>query len=1005
MADPFAAESIPILLVSTRRDSRDEIAQALEVGGDHAHLFWVSQPDLAAMRARELAARIVLVDDELGGASQASLVQDLSSRLPDAAILALVDSQAIGHAQEALLAGARAFITRPLIADDLISAVRQVTARPASSAAHPQADRLGRLVVFCAPKGGTGRTTAAVNTAISLCQLEALPLALVDADYAAPAVDVQLDLRDRLSVIDLLPKIAALDQQLIDSVLVEHSTGLRVLLAPPPADITVHISLPQLEQILVWLKRMFPWVVVDLGLPIDQLALGFLDAADLVIMSANPEMIGLRNAQLMIAQFRSRGYPEDKVWLLLNRAGYHGGLQEQDVAEHLGLTVRYRIPNSQVEATERVNRGVPFVLSSPRSAVSRAYQGLARELVRCLPLPSWSTAAPEYPAAAQAAPVAEPLGTAPIPARSDGPGPVEGEPGALISREAASTPEAPVESATPRVAEPSLAEVVLEPTEPAPEPAMEQGASVEFAPVLQALVEPAAAILPEPVVEEAASQASESVLEPVVERAAPILAEPLVVEPTLQASELVLQPVLEPVAPILPEPVVTQAGPQASEPVVEPVLQTAALELPQERLVEPAVATGPERGLVEAAPAPALPTTAAILSDPPYARVVEAVVSQVAPAAPEAAPAPPAPKPGPLVQQAVATPAQAAHGKAAPGGHFPREVPTAGAGAARGAGMVSPGGRVAVPGKLGAGGARSRGPRAIGQWAGLVLAVIVLGASLVVFGLAVSRLRATWRQVSQPAEPVSLSPTPGPPAGVAAGGTPMPALAASASITATLGLAEASAPATALATETASLTPAPTLTDTPAPTLTHTPAPSPTDTPAPSETPTRAPTATATLTPTSQLSPTVARPTATRTRRPTARPTISPSPTATRVPKVSAPLLLAPESNATQGGVVSFQWQPTAPLPAGTGYEVVWWNDGEDPLSARGIAPPVTTFSLDANLDVLYNAGQFKSSDIFWTVLVVTTNPYVRLTQPDASVASKLVYRAGGHQSEAPPKK
>ena len=80
---------------------------------------------------------------------------------------------------------------------------------------------------------------------------------------------------------------------------------MRVLLAPPPADLTHPISLPQVQQVLVWLKRMFPWVIVDLGLPLDETAFAFLDGADRIVMSVLPEMVGLRNTRLMLDQLHA----------------------------------------------------------------------------------------------------------------------------------------------------------------------------------------------------------------------------------------------------------------------------------------------------------------------------------------------------------------------------------------------------------------------------------------------------------------------------------------------------------------------------------------------------------------------------------------------------------------------------------------------------------------------------------------------------------------------------
>jgi hypothetical protein len=102
-----------------------------------------------------------------------------------------------------------------------------------------------------------------------------------------------------------------------------------------------------------------------------------------------------------------------------------------------------------------------------------------------------------------------------------------------------------------------------------------------------------------------------------------------------------------------------------------------------------------------------------------------------------------------------------------------------------------------------------------------------------------------------------------------------------------------------------------------------------------------------------------------------------------------------PPDNDTRDGQITFVWQPTGPLPSGAGYEVVWWNPGEDPANARGIAPPTTENTLAANLDVIYyGTGQVTGKSINWTVLVVQNTPYLRLTQPGAGPARILLVPA-----------
>jgi pilus assembly protein CpaE len=195
-------------------------------------------------------------------------------------------------------------------------------------------------------------------------------------------VDVALNLDCSRSIVDLLPVLNELDADLVNSVLASHASGIRVLLAPSPIEFSHAISLPQVQQVLAWLKRMFAWVVIDLGLPLDETAYAFLDCADRIVMSVLPEMVGLRNTRQMLDQFSDRGYSPDRTWLVLNRADIRGGVPVADIEERLKVRVRYRIPDDQPLATYSVNRGVPITVSHPESRIGKAMRALVEELAR-----------------------------------------------------------------------------------------------------------------------------------------------------------------------------------------------------------------------------------------------------------------------------------------------------------------------------------------------------------------------------------------------------------------------------------------------------------------------------------------------------------------------------------------------------------------------------------------------------------------------------------------------
>ncbi len=376
-----------ILLVSTQEGMRDQVGETLRGWARDSRLYWVSQPDLAVARAQEVLPHVILVDDELAGAHAVSLIRELTLQVPGAAILALVGAEAISQAQQAVLAGAGGFVTKPLHGPDLTNALRHALSPRRAPAREPEAAERtpGRIVVFCAPKGGTGRTTLAINTALSLRLATDQPVALVDADYAAPALDVALNLDSHRNVADLLPRLSRLDEDLVSGVLAAHASGVQILLAPPPADLANPISLPHVQHILVLLKSMFPWVIVDLGLPLNETAFGSLDAADRIILSVLPEMVGLRNTRLMLDQLHERGYAQDKVRLVLNRATMRAGVSRSDIEERLGIRIAHHIPDDQPLVTHSINRGVPLMVSHPRSAVARTIRQIAEELLKDLP--------------------------------------------------------------------------------------------------------------------------------------------------------------------------------------------------------------------------------------------------------------------------------------------------------------------------------------------------------------------------------------------------------------------------------------------------------------------------------------------------------------------------------------------------------------------------------------------------------------------------------------------
>ena len=377
-------EALRILVVSSRDDAPREAAEALSGRYTAAQIHWVSQESLAMGRAEDLRPHVALLYSDLGDEVLGGLVRRLARQLPDVAAFVVVPWDGMALARQAVLYGARGFLMQPLDPDELHKALNEALARGRASSPteeavdHPPAE--GRVVVFCAPKGGTGRTTLAVNTALSIRGVTGKSVVIVDADYAAPAIDVALNLKHSRDIGDLVSRIAQLDEALVDGVLAEHSTGVKALLAPSPSRGESPVGLPQVQQIIAMLRRMFDWVIVDIGLPFDDAAWAYMGLADRVLLNVLPEMVGVRNTRRLLERMLARNIPRERVWVVVNRVTLRGGLPLADIQGRMGIDVALQIPDDQPTATSSVNRGIPLVIDRRYTALARAMRGVAQRL-------------------------------------------------------------------------------------------------------------------------------------------------------------------------------------------------------------------------------------------------------------------------------------------------------------------------------------------------------------------------------------------------------------------------------------------------------------------------------------------------------------------------------------------------------------------------------------------------------------------------------------------------
>ncbi len=265
-------------------------------------------------------------------------------------------------------AGAREFLTLPLLHADVAGALARVSTR-LSAAAHGRRTPK-KLFVFLGAKGGCGVTTIASNFAVALAQESHQRTLLIDFGLPLGDAAINLGMVAEYSTANALEDTSRLDASFLSSLLAKHSSGLSVLAAPgefSPASAS-HASIDRLMAVA---RQSFDYVVVDAGSRIDLRHTALFDESACLYLITQVGVSELRNSNRLISQFFSAR--ERKLQIVLNRYTPHALLfDERQITKALTRPALWKIPDDYASARRTRNTAAPMVLeNSPISSVIR----------------------------------------------------------------------------------------------------------------------------------------------------------------------------------------------------------------------------------------------------------------------------------------------------------------------------------------------------------------------------------------------------------------------------------------------------------------------------------------------------------------------------------------------------------------------------------------------------------------------------------------------------------
>ena len=352
-----------------------ELKDALE---RHLEVELVAWSEHAADAASVLAGGhlgVVLHGTRSSALPQSELAQIREHTRAPVILLASGESSAL--LEDALEADVADVLLLPQMTENIVFAIRKASHSGRKAQGRP--GRRGRIVTVFSPKGGTGKTVIATNTAAAVAKHEGKKALLLDLDLQFGDAAIMLGIEPEKTIYDLVVAPGELDTEKLAGYVTRHVSGLDILPAPLRPEDAELVTEAKLAQLLEVARESYDIIVVDTSPFFHGPMLATLDRTDELLLLCGLDVPTLKNVRLALQTLELLSFPPDRIRVVLNRANSKVGMKPSEVEGALDVKVRFEIPSDRAVPLS-VNRGNPAVLAEAKGDFARAIRTMAKTL-------------------------------------------------------------------------------------------------------------------------------------------------------------------------------------------------------------------------------------------------------------------------------------------------------------------------------------------------------------------------------------------------------------------------------------------------------------------------------------------------------------------------------------------------------------------------------------------------------------------------------------------------
>ncbi len=370
-------ESINVIIIDKEENSRNIIKNYLSSFGDVNICGEFFDYDLGCDFALKSGKVLIFIDVSQEPDKALDVIKRLKENSKQSYIVAMSNKTSTETIIKVMRAGAKEFVTKPFIESEFKTLVETITAEFRNI----ETPDTCKIISTFSNKGGIGKTSIAVNLAVELAQMSKEKVALIDLNLQLGDVATFLDMTPPFAMDYIADNISHLDEEELLKTLTRYkNTSLYVIADPLNIDKSKEITAEQIKNILNALKKIFSYIVIDIGTNIDSKTITALDSSDLILLIAIVNLPAIRSTQRCMDLFNKLGYPPEKIKLILNRYMENEDIKTSDIEEVVKQKVYWKIPNNYLTMMSAINKGVPVSEINSESNIAVNYKDFASKV-------------------------------------------------------------------------------------------------------------------------------------------------------------------------------------------------------------------------------------------------------------------------------------------------------------------------------------------------------------------------------------------------------------------------------------------------------------------------------------------------------------------------------------------------------------------------------------------------------------------------------------------------